>query len=106
MTSRLLALRICQVFVLVLSGRFLAVRAEPPEGDFCLVDRETDSGRGLQARSVPDDAVDVCDRTAPAAHDVVMIACDPALITRATTSRLDPADQPSGGKSGQGLVTP
>src|SRR5712692_10552384 len=59
---------------------------------------------GLKARGVTDDAIDVADGTAAAAHDVVVVVADPALLPRRAAGLLYPADQAGRGQRVQRLV--
>src|SRR6478672_11504572 len=68
--------------------------AQAPVGDLGLVDDEAVGVGGVEAGSYADRAVDVRDRAARAAHDVVVVVADAQLVARDRAGRLDPADQP------------
>jgi hypothetical protein len=58
----------------------------------------------VKARCATDDAVDVGDRTAPGADNVVMVVIDPALIEGGRVRGFDPAYQPGPREVGKYIV--
>ena len=51
----------------------MAVGAQPPEGDFGLINGVAEAGRGLQAGCGPRSAIHLDDPAATAAHEVVAV---------------------------------
>src|SRR5690606_1480731 len=75
--------------------------AQAPVDDLGLVDHETVVVRRGQAGCGPDRAVDVGDRAARPADDVVVVVTDPRLVASHRAGRLDAAHQPRHGKRAQ-----
>src|SRR5690606_40343206 len=79
----------------VLSARFSAVLAgaaagaQAPEGHVGLVDQVAGLVHRLQARRVPDGAVDVLDGPAVPAHQVVVVVADAPLEPGGAVAGLD-----------------
>jgi hypothetical protein len=71
----------------------LAVAAQPPEHDLGLVHDEARRVRRHQARRRPDGAVDIGDRTARAADQVMVVVADPQLEQRRGAGGLDATGQ-------------
>jgi hypothetical protein len=67
-----------------------AVRAETPEGDVRLVHQISGVIGGLEARSLPDCAVDIGEAAALSANEVMVIVSDPALEASRASRRFDP----------------
>src|ERR1035437_1055097 len=86
------------LLVIVPSGPGAACRrageAETPEDHFGLVDRETMPIGRFKTWPFPRHAVDVLGPAAPAAHQVVMVVSDPALVACGVTGGLDPPQEP------------
>ena len=89
------------------SGRWVTVEqdgAEAPVDDLGLVDREAVVVGGGQAGHLADGAVDVDDRAAGAADEVVVVVADPALVAGDRARRLDAPDQAGVGERPQRVV--
>ena len=81
-----------------------ACGAQAPVDDLGLVDRvAVVVGRG-QAGRAADGAVDVGDRAARAAHQVVMVVADPRLVARYGARRVDAPDEAGAGQRLQPVV--
>jgi hypothetical protein len=81
-----------------------APRAQSPERDVGLVHQETGVVRRIKARRVPHGAVDVLDRPAVPAHQVMMVVADAPLEPGRTAGGFDPADEPRPGERVECLV--
>jgi hypothetical protein len=82
----------------------LAALTQTPEGDFGLVDYITKVRGGLQARRVTHDAVDVRDRSAASAHDVVMVIAYPVFVPGRPGAKVDLAEQANFGERPERFV--
>ena len=82
----------------------LAARAQPPPGDLRLVDDEAVMLGRFDARCGSLRAVDVRDRAAPTADDVVVVVADARLVARGAPCRFDPADEPSPRKRAKSVI--
>ena len=83
-----------------------AGRAGAPVDDLGLVDVVAVVVRGVQAGALADGAVDVDDRAAGAADEVVVVVADPQLVAGGGAGRLDPADEASLGQGARGRRRP
>src|SRR5690606_33408882 len=68
-----------------------AAGAGAPVDDLRLLDHEAVIDQSGETRGLSDGAVDVGDRAARAAHDVVVVVAHPRLIARHRPRGLDPA---------------
>src|SRR6185437_7941255 len=81
-----------------------AVGAVAPVDDLGLVDGEAVRLRRGQAGGVADGAIDIGDRAAAAADDVVMVVGDPRLVAGDRAGGLDPPQQVGVGQRPQDVV--
>src|SRR5688500_10781460 len=78
--------------------------AGAPIGHLGLVDDEALGVGGVEAGAVADGAVDVRDRAAAAADDVVVVVADPELVAGHRPGGLDPAHEPRLGQRTEHVV--
>lgn len=85
-------------------SRILAAGAQAPVGNFCGNYRVTGRvGRG-EARGVTDGAIDIFDRSALRAHEVVVVVSRSPLISRGGARGFDPAEKASLAQAVQHVV--
>jgi hypothetical protein len=82
----------------------LAGRAESPEGDLRLIDRETVVRSRIDARGTTDGTVHIDNHAAAAADDVVMVVTGADLEFRGTARRLDPSGEADPGQRTQNVI--
>jgi hypothetical protein len=82
----------------------LTIRANTPIGDISLVDLIAGVAHRLQAGRLPNGTVDVCDLSAAAAHQVMVVVADASLVSGRAARRFYPLQQARRRESVQGLV--
>ena len=74
---------------------YLTRWANTPVIDFCLVQNKAMGVRRSEARALSNCTIDVLDRSAFAAHHVMVVVSDTKFVERDTSRGLDTPNQPS-----------